>query len=263
MTVVVEAPDSAEAIKSRRSMVMNRQCGGLNWLFDKPYLFYPLFVALVVSPLSKYTSRWICHVYSWQQVLWSSGVFVGIGYLLSGLVMIIFHPFRSRRAERGHLQQYAYTMFIPLGIGMILRHEYQRRVRLGHYGTSGHGHTVADSPAIVACTLGQMAWLTTWGVWFVRALAYHNNPESFSRLLGQHSVDDDPDGKDCRVMARRVVLALSICSSSILVLVTLVRLGIFTYCGCGFCEFYPTYFGGGAVWNANASNTSCLRNVGQ
>merc|ERR1712187_453668 len=76
-----------------------------------------------------------------------------------------YTPFQDcpNAAESTYVQQYVFTMLVPVGLGMGAFHLGFLKIRRGP--VDGPGRAIADGPTIGCCVLGQSVWLIIWASW--------------------------------------------------------------------------------------------------
>jgi len=134
------------------------------------------------------------------------GPIAGMSYLIAGFVLVTRHPFHrfphdihGGHVDYMHLQQYAYTMLIPVGLLMGMQHMRMRRARLGGLN-DGHdwGYTQGDSRSIALCSVMQIVWLVIWREWFLRAWKYHDMVADELRLEANRYMYNGSDAQQQR-----------------------------------------------------------------
>lgn len=149
------------------------------WCADKilqlSWVYIPIVVAVFFSPVNQHVPKVIKHVGGWRLFLYAGGVFMGLSYSISGLILAVQRPFspmpvlvlvkemlRGRLGLGQALQAYVYFLLLPLGLGLFFGHIYMLYLRMS-------GCSIGDHVNIGACVCMQAVFLMGWMLWYCRA----------------------------------------------------------------------------------------------
>eukprot|EP00747_Dinoflagellata_sp_TGD_P110108 gnl/TRDRNA2_/TRDRNA2_170863_c0_seq3.p1 gnl/TRDRNA2_/TRDRNA2_170863_c0~~gnl/TRDRNA2_/TRDRNA2_170863_c0_seq3.p1 ORF type:complete len:214 (+),score=21.66 gnl/TRDRNA2_/TRDRNA2_170863_c0_seq3:72-713(+) len=197
-------------------------------LVQYPYIFYPCFIIIFMSPLNKPEPfRKIPVRKVWRTILYLAGCVMGSGYFVAGLVAAIYKPFTEESCGTSddvwYLQLYIYSTLMPVGLLMGLFHIAMARARLG--AKEGEGSTIGNGRVVLACCSVQAVWLAIWYSWLSTATTLCEAAAFDRGALG-------------------TTLGITCFSSCIIGSILLVRLGVFLFVGCDCDKFDEAYCGG-------------------